>query len=60
MESASAGTVNSTDIGSRDIRRGAGGGRARMDRACWRIRGSTQPISEMNSSRYTAANHGEA
>ena len=52
--------MNSTDIGSRDIRRGAGGGIARMDRACWRIRGSTQPISEMNSSRYTAANHGEA
>jgi hypothetical protein len=24
------------------------------------VRGRMQPISEMNSSRYTAANHGEA
>ena len=27
---------------------------------CWRIRGTSQPTSEMNSSRYTAENQGEA
>ena len=43
-----------------DKLRGAAGGALVAARQCSRIRGTTQPIKEMNSSRYTDANHGEA
>ena len=45
--------------GSRPRLRGARGGRASDAARCARLRGSTQPTSETNSSRYVAANQGE-
>ncbi|CAB4863180.1 unannotated protein [freshwater metagenome] len=45
---------------SRSRRLGAAGGGASIAFQCCLVRGSTQPISEMNSRRYTAANQGDA